>query len=141
MTRRIATVVLLSLMASTAQAADRLSGAWTAGTGPSTQTFVFKTQPDGRFTGLVCGPCDDPGAVFRIEDGRMLDDQRATFTINYDVGGPLFRRLGAYRSKVTATRTGEAWSLEQRAPQGAPVAFTLRRVVPSYEGVPVRARP
>jgi hypothetical protein len=51
--------------------AEGLSGTWTAGTGTAAQTFVFKVQDD-RFNGIVCGPCDDPAAVFRIEPGGEM---------------------------------------------------------------------
>ena len=44
------------------------------------RTLVFKVQGD-RFNGIVCRTCDDPAAVFRIEDGRFLDTERVTFVI------------------------------------------------------------
>ena len=66
----LSVVALLALLAPSLRAADGLSGAWTAGAGPGAQTFVFKAQNDGRFTGIVCGPCDDPSAVFRIEEAE-----------------------------------------------------------------------
>ena len=56
--------------ASGVQAADLLSGTWTAGTGPDARVYIFKVSGD-RITGIVCGPCDDPASVFRIEDGRI----------------------------------------------------------------------
>ena len=62
------------------QAADLLSGTWTAGDGPQARTYVFKVAGD-RFTGIVCGPCDDPANVFRIEDGSVLGADRVTFFV------------------------------------------------------------
>ena len=130
-------IVTLLLLAPSVYAADSLSGAWTAGTQPGAQTYVFKLQADSRFTGIVCGPCDDPSSVFRIEDGRVLADGRVTFVIGYDVGGPLFQKLGPYQDQVTATRTGTTWSLRsQRVGGGEPPAMTaLTRVVADYEGL------
>ena len=66
--------------ASGLQAADLVSGTWKAGDGTATRVYVFKVSGD-RLTGIVCGPCDDPASVFRIEDGRILGDDRATFFI------------------------------------------------------------
>ena len=99
-------IALLALATPSLYAADGLSGAWTADRGSAVQTFVFKAQSDDRFGGIVCGPCDDPLAVFRIEDGRMNSDSQITFFIAYDVGGPWFQKFGAYRDQVTATRSG-----------------------------------
>ena len=67
------------------QAADLLSGTWTAGDGPQARTYIFKVSGD-RFTGIVCGPCDDPANVLRIEDGRILGTDRASFFIRHDAG-------------------------------------------------------
>ena len=68
------------LSASAAQAADLLSGTWTTGEGPTARVYVFKVIGD-RFTGIVCGPCDNPASVFRIEDGRVIDENHASFFI------------------------------------------------------------
>ena len=70
----------VALSLSAAQAADLVSGTWTTGDGPSARVYVFKVIGD-RFTGIVCGPCDNPASVFRIEDGRVLDENRASFFI------------------------------------------------------------
>ena len=85
----ILAAALIALLAPPLQAADGLSGAWTSA-GTAGQTYVFKVRGD-QFTGIVCGPCDDPAAVFMIEDGKILDADRLTFSINYDVGGPQFK--------------------------------------------------
>ena len=89
------------------QAADSLSGTWTAGEGPQARTYIFKVSGDW-FTGIVCGPCDDPASVFRIEDGRVLSADKASFFIRHDAGGPASRRTGRYRERVEAAvaRTG-----------------------------------
>ena len=100
------------------------------------QTYVFKVQGD-RFTGIVCGPCDDPAAVFRIEDGKILDADHMTFSINHDVGGPQFTKYGSYRDQVTATRSGTQLAIRTQR-QGAtenPVADVLKRVVGNYAGL------
>ena len=60
--------VWVALSASPAQAAYLVSGTWTTGDGPTARVYVFKVIGD-RFTGIVCGPCDNPASVFRIEDG------------------------------------------------------------------------
>jgi hypothetical protein len=120
--------------------AEGLSGTWTAGSGAAAQTFVFKVQGD-RFNGIVCGPCDDPTAVFRIEDGRLLDSERVTFFIRYDVGGPLFRKYGPYRDQVTATASGNQLTLrgQREGETENPVTTVLKRVVDTYAGVDVAA--
>jgi hypothetical protein len=130
----ISTVALIVLFAPPLLAADGLSGTWTSGTGA--QTYVFKVQGD-RFTGLVCGPCDDPAAVFRIEDGRILDAERMTFAINYDVGGLLFKKYGSYRDQVTATRSGDQLAIRGETQGGTehPAADVLNRVVGNYAGL------
>ena len=84
------------------QAADLLSGTWTAGDGPRRAPTSSRSSGD-RFTGIVCGPCDDPASVFRIEDGRILGADRASFFIRHDAGGPASRRYGPYRERVEAS--------------------------------------
>ncbi len=61
-------------------AVDATISNWTSGTGATAQTYVFKTR-GSTFTGVVCGPCDDPSTVFRIADGVRLDDTHVTFSI------------------------------------------------------------
>jgi hypothetical protein len=131
--RLLSALALVAAIVPSLRAADNLSGAWTAGIGPGTQTFVFKAQPDNRFFGVVCGPCDEPASVFRIDDGRIISDDRATFVINYDVGGPSFTKSGPYREQVTATRSGDAWTVHWQ--QGGGRSMTLKRVVAGYEGL------
>jgi len=123
--------------------AEGLSGTWTAGsstTAQTAQTVVLKVQGD-RLTGIVCGPCDDPAAVFRIEDGRLLDRERITFFIRYDVGGPLFRKYGPYRDQVTATRSENQLTLraQREGETENPVTTVLTRVVDTYVGVDLAA--
>jgi hypothetical protein len=135
----ISTTALIALFTLSLHA-EGLSGTWTVGTGPGAQTFVFKVQGD-RLTGVVCGPCDDPAAVFRIEDGRALDADRVSFAIGYDVGGPLFKKYGPYRDQVTATLSGNQLTLQaqREGATEAPVTTVLKRVVESYAGVNVSA--
>ena len=66
-------------------AADLVSGTWTSGDGTAARIYVFKASGD-RLTGIVCGPCDNPASVFRIEDGRILGEERATFFIRNSAG-------------------------------------------------------
>ena len=131
----ISAVALIALLAPALQAADGLSGAWTSG-GTAVQTYVFKVQGD-RFTGLVCGPCDDPAAVFRIDDGKIVDADHMTFSINYDVGGPQFKKYGSYLDQVTATRSGTQLAIRAQRQGGTenPVADVLKRVVGNYAGL------
>jgi hypothetical protein len=120
-----------SFVTAPANAADRLSGAWTTG-GPTPQTFVFKTAGDA-FGGIVCGPCDDPATVFHIEAGRILDDTRVAFSIAYDTGGPRFKEQGSYREQVTGTFSGNQLSLQtQPVGRSAAVVTSLKRVVEGF---------
>jgi hypothetical protein len=128
-----ATCVVLS--ASGLQAADLVSGTWTVGDGTATRVYVFKVSED-RLTGIMCGPCDDPASVFRIEDGRILDGDRATFFIRYDAGGPAFRRYGPYRERVEAALARNVMTLSARPEtdsSAAPTAISLTRVVENFE--------
>jgi hypothetical protein len=128
---------ILSL-ASSVQAADLLSVTWTAGDGPVGRIYIFKVTGD-RFTGIVCGRCDDPADVFRIEDGRILGDDRATFFVRYDVGGPAFARYGPYREHVEASIARNVLKLSARPESDAGVAPTsasLKRVVENFEFSP-----
>lgn len=123
---------LVGLLARPSDAAGGLSGTWTSGA----QTYVFKVHGDW-FTGIVCGPCDDPASVFKIEQGHMLDSDRLAFAISYDVGGPEFKRLGPHRDQVTATLSGSQLTLSARREGGGGSAVTtvLRRVVDGYAGI------
>jgi hypothetical protein len=108
------------------QAADLLSGTWTAGDGPQARTYIFKVTGD-RFTGIVCGPCDDPASVFRIEDGRILDADRASFLIRHDAGR---------RERVEASMARNALKLSVRpeaTPSASPSSISLKRVVEDFE--------
>jgi hypothetical protein len=121
--------------ASVLQAADLVSGTWTAGEGPATRIYVFKVSGD-RLTGIMCGPCDDPASVFRIEDGRIVGEDRATFFIRYDVGGPAFRRYGPYRERVDASiaRNAMRLSAQPETDSGAATSsISLTRVVENFE--------
>jgi hypothetical protein len=121
--------------ASGAQAADLMSGTWTAGDGTAMRVYVFKVSGD-RLTGIMCGPCDDPASVFRIEDGRILEGDRAAFFIRYDAGGPAFHRYGPYRERVDASLARNIMRLSAR-PEGdsgaAPTSTSLTRVVENFE--------
>jgi hypothetical protein len=121
--------------ASSLQAADLLSGTWTAGDGPEAHIYVFKVTGD-RFTGIVCGRCDDPASVFRIEDGRLIGADRASFFIRYDAGGPAFRRYGPYRERVEASVARNVVKLSARPESdasAAPSSVSLKRVVENFE--------
>ena len=86
-----------------ALAADGAISTWVSGAGPSAKTYVLKTRGT-TFTGVVCGPCDDPSTVFRITDGTATDDTHASFSI---VGGAI-----TTPSKITLTRVDGEGSLE-----------------------------
>lgn len=121
--------------ASSVAAADLVSGTWTTGTGPEARTYVFKVTGD-RFTGILCGPCDNPSSVFRIEDGRILGADKVSFFVRYDVGGPAFGRLGPYRERVEAVVARNALTLAGRPESDAGAALTttsLTRVVENFE--------
>jgi hypothetical protein len=111
--------------ASTLLAADLVSGTWTAGEGAGTRVYIFKVSGD-RLTGITCGPCDDPASVFRIEDGRMQGEERATF----------FVRRPAGRERVEASLARDAMTLSARPEADARAAATpasLRRVVQNFQ--------
>ncbi|HZL92202.1 MAG TPA: hypothetical protein VFB99_01115, partial [Vicinamibacterales bacterium] len=129
--------------ASGVRAADLLSGTWTAGNGPDARVYIFKVSGD-RMTGIVCGPCDDPASVFRIEDGRIVGADEAVFYIRYDVGGPEFRRYGPYRERVDATTARDQLKLSARPeadPGAAVMSTSLTRVVENFELSPVPLPP
>jgi hypothetical protein len=116
--------VLIGL--SSVQAADLVSGTWTAGDGPDARIYVFKVVGD-RFTGITCGPCDDPARVFRIEDGRILGADQAAFFIRYDA---------SRRDRVDAAIARNQMKLSVRAEAGANAALatvSLTRVVENFE--------
>ena len=131
-------VICVMCWAPGVQAADLLSGTWTAGDGPDARIYIFKVSGD-RVTGIVCGPCDDPARVFRIEDGRILGDDKAVFYIRYDVSGPAFQRYGPYREKVDALTGRNQLKLSARPevdPNAAPASVSLKRVVENFELAP-----
>jgi hypothetical protein len=115
------------------QAADLLSGTWTTGDGPDARIYIFKVSGD-RFTGIVCGPCDDPARVFRIEDGQIVGEDRATFFIRHDAAGP--GAPGPYRERVEASVARNVLKLSARPERGAnaaPTSASLTRVVQNFE--------
>lgn len=81
--RVLLTVALVCAFGIPAVAADGLSGTWVSGAGPSAKVYVFKAQGD-RFTGIVCGPCDDPRTVWRVTAGSVIDATHIRFAV---VGG------------------------------------------------------
>ena len=76
---------LLLCSVSGLHAADLVSGTWTSANGTAVRVYVFKASGD-RLTGIVCGPCDNPASVFRIEEGRILSEDRATFSFGIATG-------------------------------------------------------
>src|SRR6185503_7607540 len=125
MKRLVLSAACMLCWTSGARAADLLSGTWTAGDGPSAQTYIFKVSGD-RISGIVCGPCNDAAAVFRIEDGRILGADRASFVI----------RRAAGRERVEASLARNQLTLSGR-PEGdsraAPSSLSLKRVVENFE--------
>ena len=118
-------VACVVFSASGSQAADLMSGTWTAGDGSATRVYVFKVLED-RLTGIMCGPCDDPDSVFRIEDGRIADADHATFFIRHD----------AYRERVDASLARNVMKLSARRESdasGSPTSISLTRVVENFE--------
>jgi hypothetical protein len=116
---------LLLSSASPLHAADLISGTWTSGDGTAVRVYVFKASGD-RLTGIVCGPCDKPASVFRIEDGRISSEDRATF----------FIRNSAGRERVDASLAQNVMKLSVRPEAGATAAatsVTLARVVQNFE--------
>jgi hypothetical protein len=123
------------LSSSGLQAADLVSGTWTASEGTAARIYVFKVSGD-RLTGIMCGPCDDPASVFRLEDGQILDADRATFFVRYDTSGPAFSRYGPYRERVDASLARNVMKLSSQ-PEGdtsaAATSISLTRVVENFE--------
>ena len=90
---RVLLCAALVFVPGVAVAADGAISTWVSGAGPSAKTYVLKARGT-TFTGVVCGPCDDPSTVFRISDGRATDDAHASFSI----------AGGAAPSTITLTR-------------------------------------
>ena len=133
----VACCVLCCLVAATprVEAADLLSGTWTSGEGASAQTYVFKVTGK-QFTGIVCGRCDDPDSVLEIEDGRILDESRATFVIRHDAIERTGQPMAMYRERVEALLGRNTMTLSVRADsndKGPTASRTLARVVPDFE--------
>src|SRR5262245_6522879 len=80
---RVLFCAVLVFVPGVAMAADGAISTWVSGAGPSARTYVLKARGT-TFTGVVCGPCDDPATVFRIIEGSAADDTHASFSI---VGG------------------------------------------------------
>jgi hypothetical protein len=110
----VVAVLLWAGSAPSAMAADGISGTWSTGPGPNEQTYVFRVQ-DNRFIGMVCGPCDDSATVFRIDDGRVLDETRLSFAVV---------RAGRSRDLITATVKGTQMTLATRR-DGAAAASSV----------------
>jgi len=121
---------LVASLSASVHAADGISGTWMTTSGSSPQTFIFKVTQDSVI-GLVCGPCDTPATVFRIDAGRVLDANRVSFSIRYDRGGPAFDKVGPYSDRVTATLSGASLALhaQREGTNDRPVTTVLRRVV------------
>ena len=100
--RALIAIAIVATLGLPVFAADGAISTWMSGAGPSARTYVFKTH-DHTFVGAVCGPCDDPSAVFRIADGAATDDTHASFSIVGGKGTP---------SKLTLTRVDGEGSLE-----------------------------
>jgi len=118
-------VACMVISASGAQGADLVSGTWTTGEGSTTRVYVFKVSED-RLTGITCGPCDDPASVFRIEDGRILGTDRATFYI----------RRASNRERVEASLARNLMTLSSRPEsdsRATPASISLTRVVENFE--------
>jgi hypothetical protein len=118
-------VACVVIAASGAQGADLVSGTWTAGGGSTPRVYVFKVSED-RLTGIMCGPCDDPASVFRIEDGRILDADHATF----------FVRRDSNRERVEASLARNVMKLSSRPESDSsatPTSISLTRVVENFE--------
>lgn len=76
---RVWLTAVLMAVPGLAFAADGAISTWVSGAGPSAKTFVLKARGT-TFTGAVCGPCDNPSTVFRIE-GTASDDTHASLAI------------------------------------------------------------
>ena len=124
--RLIALCVACVLFSATGlHAADLVSGTWTTGEGSTTRVYVLMVSGD-RLTGIMCGPCDDPASVFRIEDGRILDADHATFFIQY----------GTNRERIDATLARNVMKLSVRPEadsRATPRSISLTRVVDNFE--------
>jgi hypothetical protein len=122
------------LAAVPAGAADLLSGTWTSGEGADRLIYVFKVTGD-RFTGIVCGRCDDPDDVFELEEGRLLSETRASFVIRHDAIERGGRPVAAHLDRVEATLARNAATLSVRSASSetaAAVSRSLVRVVPDF---------
>ena len=111
--------------ASGLQAADLVSGTWTSGEGAAARVYVFKLSGD-RLTGIMCGPCNDPASVFRIEEGQMVGADRATFFVR--------SKAGRDRVEASLARNVMKLSVRPETTTGAAATSTsLTRVVQDFE--------
>ena len=136
MKRLLSAATIFALFSVPVLASDGISGTWSSGAAAGDQTFVFRVQGNA-FIGIVCGPCDDQATVFRIADGRVVDPQHVTFSVVHDDGGPLFKQVGPYVDRVTATLAGTQMTLQTRR-EGAsygPSTTVLNRVLGKRDAV------
>ena len=76
---RVWLAAMLTVVPSLAFAADGALSTWVSGAGPAAKTYVLKARGT-TFVGAVCGPCDDPSTVFRVE-GTANDDTHASLVV------------------------------------------------------------
>src|SRR5579885_1396819 len=84
---------------------------WTSAAGSPARTFVFKTQGD-HFTGIACGPCDNPSTVVRIAGGTTTSPGHVSFSIVGDnmpsTATMTLRHVGDDRTLIAAVKSDAA---------------------------------
>jgi hypothetical protein len=78
--------------------ADKVTGLWLWGTGPTKQWFIFKRHKDG-IRGMVCGPCDSAPDMAPLEQISM-NGTNFHFEITHEDNGGDYPKHGPH-SNVT----------------------------------------
>lgn len=88
-------------------------GLWLAFTGPQKQYFMFR-RVGSEILGLVCGPCDDPGAMAPL-DHIAIEGTTLRFHIVHEDNGVGFDDYGPFDNVATATIAKHEMHISVRA--------------------------